>query len=231
MTGQTLGDWVHRYNEEGVEGLRDRPRPVAPARSTRGSRPPSRRWCCGARAWSAVAALPGAPATCAPWSRRGSGCATTRAGCSSSSRASTCRGRRPGRSTPRPTRRRRSGAKNLPDPLRGVADRHPEAAWVELWFMDEARIGQKGRTAHVWCQKGFGRAACAGRGSPPPTCSARFAPSAARGCPGPAWGLDRRHGRVPGRTGPRRAGWDPRRARARRGRLAHQRGSEPCRPS
>ena len=23
MTGQTLGDWVHRYNEEGVEGLRD----------------------------------------------------------------------------------------------------------------------------------------------------------------------------------------------------------------
>jgi transposase len=26
MTGQTLGDWVHRYNTEGVEGLRDRPR-------------------------------------------------------------------------------------------------------------------------------------------------------------------------------------------------------------
>ena len=26
MTGQTLGDWVHRYNAEGVEGLRDRPR-------------------------------------------------------------------------------------------------------------------------------------------------------------------------------------------------------------
>jgi transposase len=26
MTGQTLGDWVHRYNVEGVEGLRDRPR-------------------------------------------------------------------------------------------------------------------------------------------------------------------------------------------------------------
>jgi len=26
MTGQTLGDWVHRYNAEGVAGLRDRPR-------------------------------------------------------------------------------------------------------------------------------------------------------------------------------------------------------------
>ena len=23
MTGQTLGDWVHRYNAEGVAGLRD----------------------------------------------------------------------------------------------------------------------------------------------------------------------------------------------------------------
>ena len=30
MTGQTLGDWVHRYNEEGVAGLRDRPRSGRP---------------------------------------------------------------------------------------------------------------------------------------------------------------------------------------------------------
>ena len=30
MTGQTLGDWVHRYNQEGVAGLRDRPRPGRP---------------------------------------------------------------------------------------------------------------------------------------------------------------------------------------------------------
>jgi len=38
--------------------------------------------------------------------------------------------------------------------MRGTADRHPEAARVELWFMDEARIGQKGRLTHVWYQKG-----------------------------------------------------------------------------
>ncbi len=47
MTGQTLGDWVHRYNQEGVGGLRDRPRPGRPrglAASTTASRPPSRRW-------------------------------------------------------------------------------------------------------------------------------------------------------------------------------------------
>lgn len=30
MTGQTLSDWVHRYNAEGVEGLRDRSRPGRP---------------------------------------------------------------------------------------------------------------------------------------------------------------------------------------------------------
>src|SRR4051812_4306221 len=29
-TGQTLGDWVHRNNTEGIEGLRDRPRPGRP---------------------------------------------------------------------------------------------------------------------------------------------------------------------------------------------------------
>jgi len=40
MTGQTLGDWVRRDNTEGVEGLRDRPRPGPPAPSTKGSRPP-----------------------------------------------------------------------------------------------------------------------------------------------------------------------------------------------
>ena len=44
MTGQTLGDWVHRYNEEGVEGLRDRPRSAAvPVPWTRASRLCSRR--------------------------------------------------------------------------------------------------------------------------------------------------------------------------------------------
>jgi transposase len=30
MTGQTLGDWVHRYDAEGPSGLRDRPRPGRP---------------------------------------------------------------------------------------------------------------------------------------------------------------------------------------------------------
>jgi hypothetical protein len=42
----------------------------------------------------------------------------------------------------------------LPGLIREVADRHPEAERVELWFMDEARVGQKGHLTRVWYQKG-----------------------------------------------------------------------------
>src|SRR3954467_145830 len=60
---------------------------------------------------------------------------------------------------PGPPRGRPEGAgalqKKLPDLIRGVADRPPEAGRVELWFMDEARIGQKGGLTHVWYQKGL----------------------------------------------------------------------------
>ena len=38
--------------------------------------------------------------------------------------------------------------------MREVAARHPEAERVELWFADEARVGQKGRVTHVWYQRG-----------------------------------------------------------------------------
>jgi hypothetical protein len=38
--------------------------------------------------------------------------------------------------------------------MRDVAARHPEAERVELWFEDEARIGQKGRVTRVWYQRG-----------------------------------------------------------------------------
>ena len=39
--------------------------------------------------------------------------------------------------------------------MRRAADEHPEAGRVELWFEDEARVGQKGRITHVWYQKGM----------------------------------------------------------------------------
>src|SRR4030095_16632581 len=56
-----------------------------------------------------------------------------------------------------PPRGRPEGAgavqKALPGLIEGIAREHPGER-VELWFMDEARVGQKGRTTHVWYQKG-----------------------------------------------------------------------------
>ena len=92
-------------------------------------------------------------------------------------RASTSPGRRRGRSTPGPTRGRRPASGKL---ARGDARGRrpaPEAERVELWFEDEARIGQKGRVTHVWHQKASCRAGCASTGSPRPSSSARSAPS------------------------------------------------------
>src|SRR4051794_29207876 len=56
-----------------------------------------------------------------------------------------------------PPRGRPEGAgavqKNLPGLIDAVARDRPGER-VELWFMDEARIGQKGGVTHVWYQKG-----------------------------------------------------------------------------
>ena len=43
--------------------------------------------------------------------------------------------------------------KALPGLIEGVAREHPRER-VELWFTDEARVGQKGQVTHVWYQKG-----------------------------------------------------------------------------
>ena len=47
MDRQTLRDWVHRYNEDGVAGLADRPRPGRPAALRTGNGP---RWRSGCKA-------------------------------------------------------------------------------------------------------------------------------------------------------------------------------------
>jgi hypothetical protein len=56
-----------------------------------------------------------------------------------------------------PPRGRSEGAgavqKTLPGLIEGLAREHTGER-IELWFMDEARVGQKGRLTHVWYQKG-----------------------------------------------------------------------------
>jgi hypothetical protein len=32
---------------------------------------------------------------------------------------------------------------------------HPEAHGLEVWFLDEARVGQTGRTCRRWYEKGI----------------------------------------------------------------------------
>src|SRR5881628_1003899 len=69
MDRQTLRDWVHRYDAEGLPGLRDRPRPGRKPRLMaeheaelaaaveQGRTPSGTAWCAGAGS------------TCGPWSR------------------------------------------------------------------------------------------------------------------------------------------------------------------
>jgi len=45
------------------------------------------------------------------------------------------------------------GKKGLPDALSAIAAAQPSKR-IELWFQDEARVGQKGRTCHVWWLRG-----------------------------------------------------------------------------
>jgi transposase len=47
MDRKTLRDWVIRFNAEGVEGLRDRPKSGRPLWLHEGQLTSSRRWCCG----------------------------------------------------------------------------------------------------------------------------------------------------------------------------------------
>jgi hypothetical protein len=39
--------------------------------------------------------------------------------------------------------------------MRAAAAEHPEAGRIELWFADEARVGQKGRVTHTWYARGL----------------------------------------------------------------------------
>lgn len=55
--------------------------------------------------------------------------------------------------------------RGLAEALSQAAAAHPDQR-IELWFEDEARIGQKGRTTHRWWRRGQ---------RPPGLCDKRFA--------------------------------------------------------
>jgi transposase len=154
MDRQTLRDWVHRYNAEGIEGLRDRPRPGRPCALDEGQQ----------------AALKGlilrGPRLerdgCVAWRARDlRELAERRFGVrySESGVRRLLRGldlswqkARPVHPEADPKAQERF-KKTCPGLIDAVARDHPGER-VELWFMDEARVGQKGGVTHVWYQKG-----------------------------------------------------------------------------
>src|SRR5215213_810779 len=226
MTGQTLGDWVHRYNAEGVEGLRDRPRPGRPCALDEGRQAALKALILkgpklerdGCVAWRARD-LPARP-----------GRASLRGALQRDRDAEAAARARPllAEGAAGPPRGRRAGAgavqKNLPALIRQAADRHPEAGRVELWFMDPP-VPLRGPEGGLWrgsarraasptsgTPGACARAGCASRASPPPTCSGR---SARSGTPAWPWSCPRSRPRPwtsswPSWRGPCRPGPTPR---------------------
>jgi hypothetical protein len=47
--------------------------------------------------------------------------------------------------------------------LARIAADHPEAERIEVWFQDEARVGQKGRMVRRWFQRGMRLKTVAGK--------------------------------------------------------------------
>ena len=150
MTGQTLADWVRRYNVERVEGLRDRSRSGRPCVLDEGRQATLKALVLkGPKLARRLRRL-----TCPRPVRPGR--APLRRPLRRERDAAAGQAPRPlpAEGPAGPPRGRPGGAgalqKSLPGLIRRAAAEHPEAARVELWFADEARVGQKGRVTHVW---------------------------------------------------------------------------------
>ena len=76
--------------------------------------------------------------------------------------------------------------------MRAAAEAHPDKK-IALWFQDEARVGQKGRTGHRWWIKGQ---------RPPGLADKRFASAYIFAAVRPATGENPHPEPVEGRAGP-----------------------------
>src|SRR6266702_3428854 len=142
MDRQTLRDWVHRYNAEGITGLFNRPLPGRSPKLTEGQmaslkaivlRGPNpavdrvERWrivdlCRDVAA--VVVARPVAPQDAS------------------------------GPPANRPEGAGRLQKRGFAARLGEIVEAHPEAERFEIWSQDEARVGQTGRTGYIWWQRG-----------------------------------------------------------------------------
>ena len=129
MDRQTLRDWVHRFNEQGLAGLTDRARWCSGPVCRLPRRLSWRTWCGAVRTWPSAALAP----CCTGWAFAGS---------------------LPACAIPATTHRRRRLSGQLRQPRREAA--LPEAARgkpLEVCWQDEARIGQQGTLTRVWAER------------------------------------------------------------------------------
>jgi transposase len=155
MDRQTLRDWVHRYNEPGLDGLTSRKAPGAAAKLTKAQMEELRelviagpdpkthnviRWrCVDLRAEVARRFAVTVPErTIGKWLRR----------------------LKLTRRQPRPYHPKKDSAaqeafkKNFRARLKEALLGTTAATPVEIWFQDEARVGQKGSLSYVWAPVG-----------------------------------------------------------------------------
>ena len=156
MDRQTLRDWVHRYNAEGIAGLCDRPKPGRAPKLTEGQM---------ASLKAIVLAGPDPAADQVGRWRIVDLCryVEERWDVSYSEtgmlRLSMVARPEPPQDPAAPPAERREGPASLQKGgfaacLNEIAEAHPEAQRLEIWSQDEARVGQKGRTGYVWWQRG-----------------------------------------------------------------------------
>ena len=155
MDRQTLRDWVHRYNAFGLAGLYDRRAAMARRPACQpNSRPRWRHGWSKVRISSGTVWCVGVASICSGGSCRSllSNCTSARwANCCASCRSDGCRCGRSIRKVSRGTSGFQSSFADLM-----TAALPPEAAGkpVEIWFTDEARVGQQGTIKRVWAKRG-----------------------------------------------------------------------------
>ena len=152
VDGQTLCDWVNRYNAKGVAGLKDRPGRGRPSRPSEGQRAEVGRWLDegpedGAPAWTVALIRDGIR------SFLGVVMSGEAVRCLMRALGFRCLSPRPLHPKADPQRQeefRRDFSAIAASSLPEGAD----LSRVDVWFQDEARIGQKGMLTRVWARRG-----------------------------------------------------------------------------
>ena len=154
MDRQALRDAVHRFNAEGWDGLYDRPRSGRPPKLT-----PEQ------RAQLKAKILDGPPLDSnqseyrirhiMELAQRDFEVSYTPSGLRTVLKRlnlswMTCRPRHPKTDI----QAQEAFKTDFPEMVRKVAEAHPEATALEIWFEDEARAGQKGSLTHRWAETG-----------------------------------------------------------------------------